>query len=559
MHYLRQSPPEVVVILDADCLVSADTIKTLARQALHSGRQVQALNLTDRLPPTASGQVLAILANRFTNLIRPLGLLRVGLPCRLMGTGLAMPWPLLEMVPFVGDNLVEDMQWGIDLALAGYWPLFCPEARVTSALPLQNRAFVSQRIRWEHGHLRTIIAQVPRLLARSLLCRDFRLFCLAWDLSIPPLALLAVLWSATIILSLAATSAGVSWWPAAILSVGGIITTLAFSGAWFVHCRRQIPFSALLAMPLYILRKLPIYISFSCDPKVPGYAPNATIPLAVIQRGNQMSTRHDVQPDPSQEAQELQFSILGVKILNVTKHRAIELLEKLIRNRDEKTRSIFFVNAHTLNLAAGDPQYRAILNLADFAFGDGTGVRWAAKLQGVRLADNLVGTDFTPLLLQSTANRGYSYFMLGSDEQTIVTAARVRSENVSRLDPFRIPSRIPEDPEYDIVGDRKNKYGQARCAVGRHGQPAPGGAGFARIKRALQVPVCMGIGGLFDYWAGNVSRAPQWLRSLGHEWIWRLYQQPRDKMYRYLVGNPLFLARIIRERLSKRKTAEFDR
>ena len=267
VQYLRQNPPEVVVILDADCLVSADAIKILAQQALQSGRQVQALNLTDRLPPTASRQILATLANRFTNLIRPLGLSRAGLPCRLMGTGLAMPWPLLESVPFVSDNLVEDMQWGIDLALAGYWPLFCPEARVTSALPMQDRAFVSQRRRWEHGHLRTIIAQVPLLLARSLWRRDFRLFCLAWDLSIPPLALLAVLWSAAIILSLAAGLAGASWWPAAILSVGGIITTLAFCSAWFVHCRRQIPLSALLTAPLYILRKLPIYISFIMRPQ----------------------------------------------------------------------------------------------------------------------------------------------------------------------------------------------------------------------------------------------------------------------------------------------------
>ncbi len=267
VQYLRKSPPEVVVILDADCLVSADAIKILAQQALRSDRQVQALNLTDRLPPTASHQVLAILANRFTNLIRPLGLLRAGLPCRLMGTGLAMPWPLLESVPFVGDNLVEDMQWGIDLALAGFWPLFCPQAHVTSALPLHDRAFVSQRIRWEHGHLRTIIAQVPPLLARSLRRRDFRLFCLAWDLSIPPLALLAALWSAAIISNLAAAHAGASWWPAAILSIGGIMAAFAFGGAWFVHCRRQIPFSALLTAPLYILRKLPIYISFIMRPQ----------------------------------------------------------------------------------------------------------------------------------------------------------------------------------------------------------------------------------------------------------------------------------------------------
>jgi N-acetylglucosaminyldiphosphoundecaprenol N-acetyl-beta-D-mannosaminyltransferase len=62
----------------------------------------------------------------------------------------------------------------------------------------------------------------------------------------------------------------------------------------------------------------------------------------------------------------------------------------------------------------------------------------------------------------------------------------------------------------------------------------------------------MGIGGLFDYWAGNVSRAPAWLRKAGHEWVWRLFQQPREKARRYLVGNPLFLTRIFADKLRGR-------
>ncbi len=267
VQYLRQNPPEVIIILDADCLVSAHTIKILAQQAHQTGRQVQALNLTDLLPARDSLQVLATLANRFTNLIRPLGLLKVGLPCRLMGTGMALPWSLMESLQLAGNNLVEDMQWGIDLALAGHWPLFCPEARVTSALPPQARAFVSQRRRWEHGHLRTIITQLPRLLAISLWQGNFRLFCLAWDLSIPPLSLLAVFWSAAIMFSLAAIPGGASWWPATILAGGGLLTALAFGGAWFVHCRRQIPFKALIKAPLYIIRKLPIYFAFILRPQ----------------------------------------------------------------------------------------------------------------------------------------------------------------------------------------------------------------------------------------------------------------------------------------------------
>jgi cellulose synthase/poly-beta-1,6-N-acetylglucosamine synthase-like glycosyltransferase len=265
--HLRAKPPEVVVILDADCLVSPDTVRILAQQAFENGRPVQGLNLTDRLPPTGSSQVLAILANRLTNLIRPLGLSRLGLPCRLMGTGLAVPWAHLEKVPFAGENLVEDMQWGIDLALAGFLPLFCPQARVTSALPPQHRAFLKQRTRWEHGHLRTIALEVPRLLAKSLWRRDYRLFCLAWDLSIPPLTLLAGSWAAAIISSLAAVAAGASAWPAGALCLGGVMTVLAFAGAWFVHCRKQVPFRALFTAPFYILRKLPIYIKFILNPQ----------------------------------------------------------------------------------------------------------------------------------------------------------------------------------------------------------------------------------------------------------------------------------------------------
>jgi N-acetylglucosaminyldiphosphoundecaprenol N-acetyl-beta-D-mannosaminyltransferase len=59
--------------------------------------------------------------------------------------------------------------------------------------------------------------------------------------------------------------------------------------------------------------------------------------------------------------------------------------------------------------------------------------------------------------------------------------------------------------------------------------------------------VCVGVGGLFDFWAGNVSRSPRWLRWLGHEWVWRLLQEPGRMARRYLVGNPLFLSRVLFE------------
>lgn len=269
-----------------------------------------------------------------------------------------------------------------------------------------------------------------------------------------------------------------------------------------------------------------------------------------------MNARHDVHPDLSPLAPDGRFSVLGVKFLNVTKQRAIELLEYHIRNHDDRMRSVFFVNAHTLNLAAADPQYRAILNSGDFVFGDGTGVRWAAKLQGVRVIDNLVGTDFTPELLQSTAGRGYSYFMLGGDEQTILTAAKYAQDSFPGWTLCGSHhGYLLKFPEMTSAVIEKINDSKADVLLVGMGNPLQE-RWIHQNQARLRVPICMGIGGLFDYWAGNVSRAPDWLRRAGHEWIWRIYQQPREKMYRYLAGNPLFLARILHEHWSGRKNRQ---
>jgi N-acetylglucosaminyldiphosphoundecaprenol N-acetyl-beta-D-mannosaminyltransferase len=63
----------------------------------------------------------------------------------------------------------------------------------------------------------------------------------------------------------------------------------------------------------------------------------------------------------------------------------------------------------------------------------------------------------------------------------------------------------------------------------------------------LQVPLCLGTGGLFDHWAGNLRRAPRWVRRLGYEWLQLLLQQPH-KWRRYLLGNPAFVWRMVSQR-----------
>ena len=240
------------------------------------------------------------------------------------------------------------------------------------------------------------------------------------------------------------------------------------------------------------------------------------------------------------------LDILGVRITDVTPHRAVEIIEEAIRDYLGHTQSIYFVNAHTLNLATADASYRAVLNSADYVFGDGTGVRWASKLQGTPVQDNLVGTDLVPTLFQQTAGRGYRYFMLGSDAETIRQAAQYADEDFDGWTRSGFHHGYLTNPGLTAAAIRLINQSEADVLLVGMGNPLQE-RWIHRHRHKLKVPVCMAIGGLFDYWAGNVSRAPRWLRGLGHEWLWRPFQQPGDKARRYLIGNPLFLSRILRE------------
>lgn len=262
LAYLAGSQLEVVVFLDADCRVDEHTATRLAQAAQQTGCPVQGLNLCDPDPRGGALQAVSGLAFRFKNLVRPLGLTKLAGMTHLTGTGMALPWALVNRAQVASSNVVEDMQLGIDLAVSGYRTKFLPTARVNSPLPQQQAAARTQRTRWEHGHLRTLLTQVPRLLARALRTCRFDLLLLAIDLSIPPLSLLVMGTFAFLLFATAAWLLGASFLPAvialtAVLGIGNCVLV-----GWAVHCRQQIPLQALLLAPLYAFLKVPLYLAF---------------------------------------------------------------------------------------------------------------------------------------------------------------------------------------------------------------------------------------------------------------------------------------------------------
>ena len=191
MASLQSDPPAMVVIVDADCQLAAGALDALIDSVATLGRPAQALYLM--LSPTGAGlsRRLAEFAWRVRNWVRPGGWYRWGMPCQLMGTGMAFEWGMLQSAQLANDSIVEDMKLGLDLAVAGCAPVFCAAAKVTSQFPETDTGTASQRTRWEHGHLEMILREVPRLLVRALRHRDLSLLGMALDLAVPPLALLA--------------------------------------------------------------------------------------------------------------------------------------------------------------------------------------------------------------------------------------------------------------------------------------------------------------------------------------------------------------------------------
>lgn len=262
MRHLREQPAEVVIIVDADCQVRPGTINRLVRTCGQAMRPVQALYPMSS--PAGAGPTtrIAEFAWLVKNQVRPLGQRRLGLPCQLMGTGMAFPWALLSQARLGNAHIAEDLKLGIDLAVAGFPAIFCPEARVTSSFPGGKQAVASQRTRWEHGHLSTILQEFPRLLVKAVAKGDIRLLGLALDLAVPPLALLAILLSVVCAGALAGLGLGLPAWPLqlALLASGLLLTAVLL--AWHGWGRQVISFADLLRVPFYVLAKVPLYLKF---------------------------------------------------------------------------------------------------------------------------------------------------------------------------------------------------------------------------------------------------------------------------------------------------------
>ncbi len=264
MAYLKQQKdqPDIVVIVDADCLLESEALAILKHEVIKRGRPVQARYLMLSGKVTRLGVKVSEFAFMVKNKIRLRGLSRLGMPVPLTGTGMAFPWQAIANAKLATGDIVEDMRLGVELAEHGMGATYCDAAQVYSYFPTSEEAERTQRERWEHGHLSTLTQFAPRLLKRAITKPSIDALGMTIDLAIPPLSLLVIIISATWGFFFAWAILFSDWVYLAVSSLylAGLLFTILIT--WFFHGRTILSFRALLYIPVYIVSKIVIYIGY---------------------------------------------------------------------------------------------------------------------------------------------------------------------------------------------------------------------------------------------------------------------------------------------------------
>lgn len=260
LSVLAESPPDGVIVIDADAWPEGPALQRLVARMVECGRPVQGCFLIE--PDRSRGPLTRVsnFAHMLMNRVRQRGVARLAGTAFLCGSGMAFPWPMIARANLANGEIVEDLVLGIRLALAGQSPLFEDDACVLSRSAPGDAETRAQRRRWEHGFIVAATRFAPPLLSHALARRAFQPFWMALHLLVPPLVLLAGLSLLCIgVAVVAALAVGASWWIAWVMigllgAAGGLVAL-----AWWREGRSYLGLGDLLSLPLYLASKLAIW------------------------------------------------------------------------------------------------------------------------------------------------------------------------------------------------------------------------------------------------------------------------------------------------------------
>jgi len=251
-----RSPPEVIIILDADCVVNQESIRALKQAAVVCGGAVQGRYLLTAPKKASAQQLVSGFAIWIKNYVRPMGLDWIGGSVPITGSGFAAPLSVFQRANLATGEIVEDMKFGVDVACMGLRVQYIPQVHISSFLPENDSVAEVQRQRWEHGHIGIITSYAPRLFVYGCVKGRWHAILAGLDLLIPPLTLLlAFLFFCIPILFFVGENAGI----AALVWI--LLMGLTLMSANEVSDPRQLSFSDVKGVLKFVMSKFNLYIS----------------------------------------------------------------------------------------------------------------------------------------------------------------------------------------------------------------------------------------------------------------------------------------------------------
>jgi N-acetylglucosaminyldiphosphoundecaprenol N-acetyl-beta-D-mannosaminyltransferase len=245
--------------------------------------------------------------------------------------------------------------------------------------------------------------------------------------------------------------------------------------------------------------------------------------------------------------------ILGTEIAITDYDHAMDAMDELVERREPGI--VCAVAVHAVTVGYEDPEMRESLRRASLVLPDGMPVVWAAKLLGEELEDRVYGPELMLRYSDRCAERGYRVWLYGGRDQEalaqLALSMRRRHPGINIVGGYSPPFR-PMTPEEDagVVA----QINDARPDVLWVGTGVPRQEKWmAYMRERLEVPVMCGVGAAFDFHAGRVSQAPRWMQQRGLEWIYRIAQEPRRLLPRYLYFNPRFVLAFVRQLMTERR------
>ncbi len=266
-------------------------------------------------------------------------------------------------------------------------------------------------------------------------------------------------------------------------------------------------------------------------------------------------------PAPAAKAARWPVSILGVPLDPVTADEALERIAAMVASR--QPHYVVTPNVDFLVQARRNPGLHRILCEADLVLCDGQPLVWASRWLGNPLPERVAGADLAPRLIVQAARLRHRIFLLGATpvaNEQAVARLQARHPGLQMAGSYAPPFRALADMDHDEIVCRI-RAAEPDILFVSFGCPKQE-QWIAMHYRSLGVPVCLGVGATIDFLAGRVRRAPVWMRRTGLEWTYRLAQEPRRLIRRYLTDvryfGPDLLAQAWAQRRRTRRAGAVD-